>query len=88
MKARLIPPENAEAVLRRGSTIGARIALIYRLYGEELRRNSALDFIPSSLRRTGSSIAFLRLRPLSEVLSTWLIDEFQDTNDAQFSYFG
>ena len=84
LKSRLVLPENAEAVLTRFDD-RARIALIYRLYEEELRRNNALDFNSLILethrlfvRFPAIATRYRRSHPY------WLIDEFQDTTDAQF----
>jgi DNA helicase II / ATP-dependent DNA helicase PcrA len=84
MKARLIEPEDAEARLSRFED-RANIALAYQLYEDELRRVNALDFNSlifeaHRLVTTFPAIAarYRRSHPY------WLIDEFQDTNDAQY----
>jgi DNA helicase-2/ATP-dependent DNA helicase PcrA len=84
MKARLIEPEGCERVLTRFAD-ASRIALTYRLYEDELRRINALDFNSLILEThrlvaTYPAIAgrYRRSHPY------WLIDEFQDTNNAQF----
>lgn len=86
MKARLIEPNDAEAELARFEDRG-RIALAYQLYEDELRRVNALDF---------NSLIFEARRLMVEFPAIaaryrrshpyWLIDEFQDTNDAQYRF--
>lgn len=84
MKARLIRPEDAEEALARLED-RARIALIYRLYEEELRLNNALDF--NSLILEAHSL-FVRFPAIAARYRRshpyWLVDEFQDTTDAQY----
>lgn len=84
MKSRLIRPNQAEAALSRLAD-GARIAAIYRMYEEELRFNNALDFNSLILEAhalfekfPNIAARYRRSHPY------WLIDEFQDTTDAQY----
>lgn len=84
MKAKLIEPSHAEERLSRFDN-RARIAMVYRLYEDELRRVNALDFNSlileaHRLMTTFPAIAarYRRSHPY------WLIDEFQDSNDAQY----
>lgn len=84
MKARLIEPSAAEAALARLPD-AARIALVYRSYEEELNKVNALDFNSliletHRLARDFPAIAgrYRRSHPY------WLLDEFQDTNTAQY----
>lgn len=84
MKVRLIEPKDAEARLKQYQD-RRRIALAYQLYEDELRRVNALDFNSlifeaHRLVTTFPAIAarYRRSHPY------WLIDEFQDTNDAQY----
>ncbi len=84
MKARLIEPTAAARVLTRYEDRD-RIALTYELYEAELRRLNALDFNSlileaHRLATTFPAIAarYCRSHPY------WLIDEFQDTNTAQY----
>jgi DNA helicase-2/ATP-dependent DNA helicase PcrA len=85
MKARLIEPGGAETALARVAD-SKGIAAVYQLYEEELRRLNALDFNSlileaNKLARTYPAIAarYRRSHPY------WLIDEFQDTNSAQYT---
>ena len=85
LKARLIEPPGAEAALAR-SPESKRIAATYALYEEELRRLNALDFSSlileaNRLAKTFPAIAtrYRRSHPY------WLVDEFQDTNSAQYT---
>ncbi|MCF8532989.1 MAG: ATP-dependent helicase [Reyranella sp.] len=84
LKARLIEPEAAEGVLGQFEKRGAA-ALAYRLYEEELRRLNALDF--NSLIMDAYRLA-TKYPALAERYRTshpyWLVDEFQDTNIAQY----
>ena len=84
MKARLIESKDAEARLSRLDD-RKRVALAYHAYEEELRRLNALDFNSlifetQRLFTTFPAIAarYRRSHPY------WLLDEFQDTNDAQY----
>ena len=84
MKARLIESKDAEERLSRLDD-RKRVALAYHAYEEELRRLNALDFSSlifeaHRLFTTFPAIAarYRRSHPY------WLLDEFQDTNDAQY----
>jgi DNA helicase-2/ATP-dependent DNA helicase PcrA len=84
MKSKLIEPAGAEAALANLDD-PKRIAATYQLYEQELHRINALDFnslIFEAYRlvRTFPAIAgrYRRSHP------HWLIDEFQDTNSAQY----
>jgi DNA helicase II / ATP-dependent DNA helicase PcrA len=84
LKSKLIEPTDAEAALTRLED-PKRAAATYQLYEEELRRLNALDF---------NSLIFeaYRLMKTFPALTAryrrshpyWLIDEFQDTNSAQY----
>ena len=89
LKARLVAPDRAEAALSGAnglvSSDARHLACVYRQYEEELRRAGALDF---------NSLVFetYRLFKTYPVLARfyqrsypyWLIDEFQDTNEAHY----
>jgi len=84
MKSKLIEPAAAEAALARMED-PQRVATTYQLYEQELRHINALDFnslIFEAYRlvKTFPAIAarYRRSHPY------WLIDEFQDTNSAQY----
>jgi DNA helicase-2/ATP-dependent DNA helicase PcrA len=84
LKSNLIEPDRAAPSLVRFPDAEA-IIRTYRLYEEELRRVNALDFNSLifdvySLATTFPAIAaqYRRTYPY------WLLDEFQDTNDAQY----
>ena len=86
MKSRLIEPKDAEPRLSRFDD-RKRIAVAYQLYEDELRRVNALDFNSLVLEAyrlmvTYPAIAarYRRSHPY------WLVDEFQDTNDAQYRF--
>ena len=90
LKARLVGPQQAQEHLHDVNGWKAeaanRVACSYRLYETELRRNNALDF---------NSLIFKahRLFTTYPVLANhyqvtypyWLVDEFQDTNRAQYA---
>ena len=81
----LVAPEEAEA--RLGSApIGGRIEELYRSYLAALRRSNALDF---SLLIFKACELFRRFPMFAKRYRTvypyWCVDEFQDTNVAQFA---
>jgi DNA helicase-2/ATP-dependent DNA helicase PcrA len=84
MKARLIEPRDAEARLSRFED-RAHIALAYQLYEDELRRVNALDFNSLIFEAHRLMTAFPAIASrYRRSHPYWLIDEFQDTNDAQY----
>ena len=84
LKSLLIAPEQAEAQLSRFDD-RARIVLTYKAYEGELHRLNVLDF---------NSLIFEAHRLVTKFPAIaaryrrshpyWLLDEFQDTNDAQY----
>ena len=92
LKARLVRPERIEKWLASGNSAPpdgarrlARLARAYSLYEEELRRANALDFnslICEAHRLFGYSVL---ARHYQTVYRYWLVDEFQDTNGAQYA---
>ena len=89
LKARLVPPEQAERHLAslNGSVAheAGRIAHAYRLYEDELRRTNALDFNSLILEASRLFAYPAMARHYRTVYRYWLIDEFQDTNGAQYA---
>lgn len=86
MKARLIEPKDAEGRLTRFEDRG-RIALTYQLYEDELRRVNALDFNSLIFEAHRLMVAFPAIAArYRRSHPYWLIDEFQDTNDAQYRF--
>lgn len=88
LKARLVDPAQAEQwiALRSGSSDqeAGRVARAYRLYEDELRRANALDF-NSLILEAYKLFGFPAMaRHYQTVYRYWLIDEFQDTNRAQY----
>ena len=89
LKARLVSPERAEEYVAsmNGSVAdeAQRIAHAYRLYEDELRRANGLDFgsLVLEAHRLFAYPAMARLYQTS--YRYWLIDEFQDTNGAQYA---
>lgn len=85
MKARLVGPDAAEAFLA-GSSQAKNVAIAYLAYEQELRSLNALDFnslILETSRLVKSFPAIASRYQKSYV--HWLVDEFQDTNSAQYS---
>jgi DNA helicase II / ATP-dependent DNA helicase PcrA len=84
MKARLIDPASATKVLTRYED-RERIAVVYDLYESELRRLNALDFNSLIFEAHRLATAFPALTARYRTSHPyWLIDEFQDTNTAQY----
>ena len=88
LKARLVEPEQAELHLaaENGTAEDAgRVARAYRLYEDELRRANALDF-GSLILEAHRLLAHPALaRQYQTSYRYWLLDEFQDTNGAQYA---
>jgi DNA helicase II / ATP-dependent DNA helicase PcrA len=85
LKSRLIGPDKAGEALKKLSEVERAVA-VYQLYEDELRRVNALDFNSlifeaHRLITTYPAIAarYRKSHPY------WLVDEFQDTNHAQYS---
>ncbi len=68
-----MPPDDAD-----------RVACAYRLYEDELRRANALDFNSLILETCRLFDYPAMARHYQTVYRYWLIDEFQDTNGAQY----
>lgn len=88
LKTRLVDPESAEQHIRamNGSAVQnpGRVARAYRLYEEELRGINALDF-NSLILETYRLFSYpAMVRHYQRIYRYWLIDEFQDTNGAQY----
>ena len=89
LKARLVEPDAAEAHVDAMNGVAAGdagdVAHAYCLYENELRRANALDF-NSLILDTYRLFAFPAIaRQYQRVYRHWLIDEFQDTNSAQYA---
>ena len=66
----------------------SRARLLCRLYDEELRRANALDFDSLITETCRLFITYPRIAQLYQsIYPYWLVDEFQDTNRAQFTLF-
>ena len=88
LKARLVRPEQTEEWLAGGNSAppdeACRLARAYRLYEEELRRANALDF-NSLIFEAHRLFGYPAMaRHYQAVYRYWLVDEFQDTNGAQY----
>ena len=89
LKARLVGPERAEGWIAERTDVSldaaCRVARAYRLYEQELRRTNALDF-NSLIFETYKLFAYSAMaRHYQSVYRYWLVDEFQDTNGAQYA---
>ena len=84
LKARLVEPNTAARVLTRYDDRD-RIALVYDLYENELRKLNALDFNSLILEAYRLATTFPALTARYRASHPyWLLDEFQDTNTAQY----
>jgi DNA helicase-2/ATP-dependent DNA helicase PcrA len=84
LKARLIEPEGVSKALPQYKD-AEHLALIYKLYEDELRRLNALDFNSLILEAHRLAITYPALADrYRRSHPFWLIDEFQDTNSAQY----
>ena len=89
LKARLVRPEQTEEWLAGGSSTppdeARRLARAYHLYEEELHRANALDF-NSLIFEAHRLFGYPAMaRHYQTVYRYWLVDEFQDTNGAQYA---
>ena len=89
LKARLVRPEQTEEWLAGGNSAppdeARRLTRAYRLYEEELRRANALDF-NSLIFEAHRLFGYPAMaRHYQTVYRYWLVDEFQDTNGAQYA---
>ena len=89
LKAMLVEPDAAKARVEAMNGPAAddadRVVRAYRLYEDELRQANALDF-NSLILDTYRLFAFPAIaRQYQRVYRHWLIDEFQDTNSAQYA---
>ena len=89
LKERLIEPEQTEERMAEINATSAEdascVARAYRLYENELRRINALDF-NSLIFEAYRLFAYPALaRHYQTSYRYWLIDEFQDTNGAQYA---
>ena len=88
LKMQLVQPEQAEEWLTERKSASpedvCRLARAYRLYEAELRRSNALD----SNSLIFEAYRLFRLRAIVNLYRViyryWLVDEFQDTNGAQY----
>ena len=89
LKSRLVEPDGAERHIEamNGSAAedAGRVARAYRLYEEELRRINALDFNSLILDAYRLFAYPAMARQYQRAYRYWLIDEFQDTNGAQYA---
>jgi len=84
MKARLIEPNDAPRALARYPD-AERIAAVFGLYEAELRRLNALDFNSLVLEAYKLATSFPAIAArYRRSYPYWMIDEFQDTNGAQY----
>ena len=88
LKAQLVEPNDArrriEASNGNLALEAERVAFAYRLYENELRRLNALDFHSVILEANRLMRYPALVRHVQRSYPYWLIDEFQDTNGAQY----
>ena len=88
LKTLLIEPDMAERHIgaMNGPAVNdaGRVARAYRLYEEELRRINALDFNSLILDAYRLFAYPAMARQCQRAYRYWMIDEFQDTNGAQY----
>lgn len=88
LKAQLIGPREAESYVDesvdsfRGNP--QLLATAYRLYEEELCQSNALDFNSLIFEAYKLFDHSILVQHYQTVYKYWLVDEFQDTNDAQY----
>lgn len=89
MKARLVVPEQATPRIARRNGASPneadRVVRAYRLYEGELHRTNALDFNSLILKAYELFRYPAMARHYQTVYRYWLVDEFQDTNGAQYA---
>lgn len=88
LKGRLISPEQTEQYI--STTNGAdvdpgRVACIYNLYEKELRRINALDYNSLIFEANRLFMYPAIAQHYQMTYRYWMIDEFQDTNTAQYA---
>ncbi len=85
MKSRLVGPDRAVEALK-GYPDPGRIARVYELYEAELRRVNALDFNSLIFEAHRLAVSFPAIAArYRRSHPYWLVDEFQDTNHAQYA---
>ena len=89
LKTRLVGPDMAERHIgaMNGSTAedAGRVARAYRLYEEELRGVNALDFNSLILDAYRLFAYPAMVRQYQRAYRYWLLDEFEETNGAQYA---
>ena len=89
LKVRLVEPDGAEphieAMNGRTAEDAGRVARAYRLYEGQLRRINALDFNSLILDAYRLFAYPAVARQYQRAYKYWLLDEFQDTNGAQYA---
>ena len=84
LKSHLIVPEQCCDVFR-DKEIGKRMAIIYPAYEAELTKNNALDFNSLIFRTHQLFVKFPAFAKRYRTVYPYIcVDEFQDTNDAQY----
>ena len=89
LKAQLVEPKDAlrriEASNGNLAIDAERVAIAYKLYEDEIRRLNALDF-HSLILEANRLFSFPALAAhFQKSYPYWLVDEFQDTNGAQYT---
>lgn len=85
LKSRLILPEKSREVFR-DIDLGEQMAVIYRAYEEELSKRNALDFDSLILKVYQLFTKYPAIAKRYRTVYPYIcIDEFQDTNQSQYS---
>lgn len=86
LKARLVSPENVAKALPQYSNV-EHLVTVYQLYEDELRRLNALDFNSLIFEAHRLAVTYPALAErYRRSHPFWLLDEFQDTNSAQYRF--
>lgn len=84
LKAKLISPQEAVELDDSSRKNYQSLTRAYQLYEEELRQANALDFNSLIFEAYKLFAHPVLARHYQNIYKYWLIDEFQDTNDAQY----
>ena len=86
LKSYLVPPENCREVFSNHPELGERMAVVYPAYEMELSKRNALDFRSLILKVYQLFTKFPAFAKRYRTVYPYIcIDEFQDTNHAQYS---
>ena len=85
LKSNIVMPEDCQGVFR-DAELGQRISVVYPMYEAELSRRNALDFNSLILKTYQLFMQFPTFAKRYRTVYPYIcVDEFQDTNRAQYS---